>query len=469
MLAEAGAAARREQLPPGDRARAPSSAKQRQRGVRRVRQGRRALRAKVRDARRRTSRPPTRLRAVVLRRPRRVRPRPDRPRRRLPDSASRALIRAAILALPGEPAEKHLRQVRQRSVHPDERLKPAVKFRYLKGGFEIVGDHKQAHEARRCTTITRTWSPRSSSTPRRRLDARRPRRAVRRVRQPASTPARSSASPAGSAGTSRTRTGNTCSPTTTAGRWRTTATSSRRPRTAALKEHFEVLSVTFQDEKVNSRATAEYGWRVTPYAYILLKPRGPAGRQDPAAAAGPRLPRHVGLRDPAGRVAGACRSTRRRRRRRPGPSRSSRSRRRSTSGRPKEGKLILEVKAVGAGPRSAARQTGRPESAPISRSARSTTSGVSVSRFDPESSEPVVVSERTWMVTYRSEDLAAFPRRSRSPGPRPKRTNRTAATTTPISTKSNRRSRWRSSTANVPAGPGRCGRHPDRGSGPPWQ
>ena len=39
----------------------------------------------------------------------------------------------------------------------------------------------------------------------------------------------------------------------------------------ALQEHFEVVSVTFQDEKVNSKATEEYGWRVTPYAYILLK------------------------------------------------------------------------------------------------------------------------------------------------------------------------------------------------------
>ena len=43
----------------------------------------------------------------------------------------------------------------------------------------------------------------------------------------------------------------------------------------ALQEQFEVVSVTFQDEKVNSRATSEYGWRVTPYAYLLLKARGP--------------------------------------------------------------------------------------------------------------------------------------------------------------------------------------------------
>src|SRR5262249_5444668 len=41
------------------------------------------------------------------------------------------------------------------------------------------------------------------------------------------------------------------------------------------KEHFEVLSVTFETEKVRSRATPEAGWRVTPYAYLHLKARGP--------------------------------------------------------------------------------------------------------------------------------------------------------------------------------------------------
>ena len=42
----------------------------------------------------------------------------------------------------------------------------------------------------------------------------------------------------------------------------------------ALKEHFEVLSVTFNEPEARSRAEPEYGWRTTPYAYLLLKPRG---------------------------------------------------------------------------------------------------------------------------------------------------------------------------------------------------
>ncbi len=44
---------------------------------------------------------------------------------------------------------------------------------------------------------------------------------------------------------------------------------------AALDEHFEVLSVTFQPESVQSAPDAEDGWRRTPYAWLLLKARGP--------------------------------------------------------------------------------------------------------------------------------------------------------------------------------------------------
>ena len=50
----------------------------------------------------------------------------------------------------------------------------------------------------------------------------------------------------------------------------------------ALKDHFEVLSVTFQTDKVNSRALDKDGWRYTPYAYLLLKAKGPQVDKLPA-------------------------------------------------------------------------------------------------------------------------------------------------------------------------------------------
>ncbi len=44
---------------------------------------------------------------------------------------------------------------------------------------------------------------------------------------------------------------------------------------AVLEEHFEVVSLTYHSDKVESLTDPEYGWRVTPYAYFLLKPKGP--------------------------------------------------------------------------------------------------------------------------------------------------------------------------------------------------
>ena len=44
---------------------------------------------------------------------------------------------------------------------------------------------------------------------------------------------------------------------------------------AALEEHFEVVSLTFHSDKVESLTDPEFGWRITPYAYFLLKPKGP--------------------------------------------------------------------------------------------------------------------------------------------------------------------------------------------------
>lgn len=44
---------------------------------------------------------------------------------------------------------------------------------------------------------------------------------------------------------------------------------------AALEEHFEVVSLTFHTDKAASQTDPEFGWRLTPYAYFLLKPKGP--------------------------------------------------------------------------------------------------------------------------------------------------------------------------------------------------
>ncbi|MEM6672153.1 MAG: hypothetical protein AAF726_04880 [Planctomycetota bacterium] len=42
-----------------------------------------------------------------------------------------------------------------------------------------------------------------------------------------------------------------------------------------LGEQFDVISVTFNREDAGSKADDDYGWRRTPYAYVLLEARGP--------------------------------------------------------------------------------------------------------------------------------------------------------------------------------------------------
>ena len=44
---------------------------------------------------------------------------------------------------------------------------------------------------------------------------------------------------------------------------------------AVLEEHFEVISLTYHSDKVESLTDPEHGWRITPYVYFLLKPKGP--------------------------------------------------------------------------------------------------------------------------------------------------------------------------------------------------
>jgi len=43
----------------------------------------------------------------------------------------------------------------------------------------------------------------------------------------------------------------------------------------ALEEHFDVISITFHTDKVESHTSTRTGWRTTPYAYLLLKSKGP--------------------------------------------------------------------------------------------------------------------------------------------------------------------------------------------------
>ncbi|MGL6077085.1 MAG: hypothetical protein ACRC8S_23265 [Fimbriiglobus sp.] len=193
---------------------------------------------------------------------------------RQPDLRQAERIKKALLALPTPTNTKHFDRFANDLFTRLSGAKPHVKFRYLKSGFEIVGDHKQAVEAKKLfdyykdlvTEIQLDAIPDGPTD----IGHTKPFGIFVNIRHTRDIERESG-------GFSRyLQNQNSMSYSYNYGR-PTTDYRDRFEKAAkeALKENFEVLSVTFQTDKVTSRATQEYGWRYTPYAYILLKPRGP--------------------------------------------------------------------------------------------------------------------------------------------------------------------------------------------------
>ena len=326
--------ARREQLPPGDRARRSASRRRAARRSPRFARAADALRAEGPDARRggRDRRSRSSSGSTPASAPATCRRSTRRP---CPTRASPPLIRRAILALPGASAERHMAKFANDLFTRMSGLNPAVKFRYLK---RRLRDRRRpqagARGAARSTTTTRTSSPRSSSTPR-------------------STAARRSATAGRSACFVNLRhTREIERESGGFGRYLQNQNQGNNVFSYNFGRPLENYRDKFQEAATKAAPGALRGplghlpgrqgqlaghrrVRLAGHAVRLPPAEGPRprGRQGPAAAARPRLPRHLGLRDPAGRVARRPDRRRARPRRRPGRSRSCRSPRRSTSAR----------------------------------------------------------------------------------------------------------------------------------------
>ncbi len=194
---------------------------------------------------------------------------------KLVDSRQPALVKKSFDKLPGELAAKHRDRFANSLFTKMSGVKPAAKFRYLKAGFEIVGENKAAWEAKKLydyykdlvseikleTVVDGPSKVGHSGTFGAFVNLRHTREIERE-----------------SGGFTKYLQNQNSGIGYYYNYGRPTADYRDRFQDSvkeALKDQFEVISVTFQDEKVNSRATAEYGWRITPYAYLLLKPRGP--------------------------------------------------------------------------------------------------------------------------------------------------------------------------------------------------
>ncbi len=193
---------------------------------------------------------------------------------KVPDDRQPGYIREAIASLPGEIRERHLAEFANHMFIRARNAKPELKYRYLKSGFEIVGDHKMAREARKLLDYYADL--------------------VHEIKLQAVVdgPDVVGQQPFG-VFVNIQHTKEIERESGGFGRYLQNQNSNQyyyynfgRPTqnyrdkfsetvTQAIGEQFEVLSVTFQEPDVNSKADKLYGWRITPYAYLLLKARGP--------------------------------------------------------------------------------------------------------------------------------------------------------------------------------------------------
>ncbi|MEC8907145.1 MAG: hypothetical protein VX407_08350, partial [Verrucomicrobiota bacterium] len=183
-------------------------------------------------------------------------------------------IKTALAGLPDKSAERHLARFANALAARISSVKPELKQRYLRHGLSIAGEHEKASEAQKLfnyyndltTEIQLVARIDGSSTVGHEspfgvfVDIRHTKEIERE-----------------SGGFAKYLTNqNNSSYAYNYGR----PTQNYREKfeditRSALSEHFDVMSVTFHDSKVTSRGAGQEGWRVTPYAYVLLKARTP--------------------------------------------------------------------------------------------------------------------------------------------------------------------------------------------------
>ncbi len=188
--------------------------------------------------------------------------------------------------------------------------------------------------------------------------------------------------------------------------------------TVALQEQFEILSITFNHPEATSRPAAPAGWRVTPYAYLLLKPRGPEVDKIPS------LHLDLDFLDTSGYVVLPITSS---------PLPIGVNKKESSDShienaklvevlderQAAEGKLIVEIKATGKGLVPALEEIVDSEKRSGFVLQDTEDSGVSVVEFDRESSDIAIVSERTWTLHYAAENATGpAPAQFSFPSPR---------------------------------------------------
>ena len=327
----------------------------------------------------------------------------------VPDMRQPERIQKAILALPGEAAQRHMTNFANALFTRMSAANSAIKFRYVRAGLEIVGDHKRAREARQVYDYYKDL--------------------VTEIRLEAKVDGSDvvgHSEPFGLFVNLR-HTREIERESGGFGRYLQNQNAGTRYYynygrpledyrdkfeeivRQALGEHFEILSVTFESENVNSRALPEYGWRYTPYAYVLLKAR--RGEVDKI----PSLRLDLDFLDTSGYAilpieSSAVPIDASTEKGEPRPLQDITITQTLDERQADEGKLIVEIKATGHGLIPDLDQVLELKD-DLFEIVETDDQGVSVSRFDPETEKSLVVCERTWLVTMKAkESLADLPK-----------------------------------------------------------
>ena len=310
-------------------------------------------------------------------------------------------LKQKLDAMQGEVGESHRDRFASTLFARMGSLNPAVKMRYAKAGLEIVGDNKQASEAKKLYDYYKDLA--SEIELQTRVDGSakvghgEPFGVFVELRHTTDIERESG-------GFGRyLRNQNDVNYSYNYGR----PTENYRDKfaeaaTESLKEHFEVLSITFQNENVHSRAAEQYGWRVTPYAYLMLKARGPQVDRVP------QMRLDLDFLDTSGYVVLPVDS----------PVLAIDASDKTAPSRPaekievtqilderqaKDGKLVLEVKASARGlpPRLDELVDVQPQDFVV---ANIDDSGPMVTRFDPDGAVDSVIAERTWTIQLTAKE-----------------------------------------------------------------
>jgi len=182
-------------------------------------------------------------------------------------------IRGAVLALPGDAPERHLAAFGKALSESANTLRPELKPRYLRAGIRIVSDHESATEARKLATyyddllqeITLDVQVDGDTT----VGHTKPFGVFVALRHSEALGRESGGF--GKYLQNQQNQNNFYNP------YGTPPVNYRDDFEKQVKEKlgdgFEIVSVTFHEDKVQPRGYGRPGWRETPYAYLLLKAR----------------------------------------------------------------------------------------------------------------------------------------------------------------------------------------------------